>query len=322
MERFTYESNPNYWVRNPKLLYIDRYGNVYPDCKTYKSPIICHITDKDAKSKINESVLGNDDLVFNMITVELSGRCNANCIYCFQHDNNRNKKYRFFNELFELLNQLKTYWLFFSGGEILFQNDSMEFIERYKKKNPDVWVHLKTNGNAGVYEESISFVNKYCDSVMVSFNGFSEATYNTIMRLELSYAINFCETLKRMGNVNVGVKLLISAITIAEIPFFLDWALNQKFKCIALQVAYNYEIDMESGKSNRLNSTLPSSDESQYWMAVYNRVSEEIHKVISEHRMDINCEYNFLTADRELDSVLGLNRDKCLFRTDGVYIIE
>lgn len=46
MNRFSFDDHPNYRVKQPNLLYIDRYGNIYPDCKTYKTPILCHITDK------------------------------------------------------------------------------------------------------------------------------------------------------------------------------------------------------------------------------------------------------------------------------------
>lgn len=320
MNRFTFENHPNYSVKHPKILYINRYGNIYPDCKTYKTPAICHITDDNAVEKIKNFFGATNNGPFNMITIEVSSTCQAHCFYCFQRDSHRNDKYPYYDSLFPLLEQLETYWLFFSGGEILVQDDAMNFISEYKKARPDTWIHLKTNGNAG--ESAISFVSNNCNSVMVSFNGFSCATYNTIMGLDIEKTKRFCEEIKRQGKTNLGIKLLNSPITIAETPEFLDWALSLEPQCIAIQIAYNYEVE-PSGKSSRLSSTLPNADSSLYWHDVYKVISKRCDNVISEYSDKINAGKNYLTADKELLQLLSLShKNSALFRTDGVYVIE
>lgn len=321
MKRFTVNNNPNYSVTVPKLLYIDRYGNIYPDCKTYKTDVICHITDLKALEKINRAVFGTvAGGIFNMITVEVSSACQANCVYCFQRDGHRNDKYAYYDYLLSLLGQLEAYWIFFSGGEILIQKDAMDFIRKYKEKNPHTWVHLKTNGNAEM--DLIPFVLDTCDSVMVSFNGFSAATYKTIMNLDIEKTMRFCMKIREAGKTNLGLKLLNSPITIAETPDFLEWALSLSPRCIALQTAYNYEVET-SGKSHRLSSTLPSAKSSFYWNDVYGMIARRCDDVLAKYSGKINEDRNYLTADKEILQLLPLSPSNMkLFRTDGVYIIE
>ena len=321
MARFTFENHPNYSVKEPKLLYIDRYGNIYPDCRTYKTPILCHITDKNAVDIVCGSVFDrNPDGIFNMITIEVSSACQANCLYCFQNDAHRNDKYAYYDYLLPFLEKLNAYWVFFSGGEILIQNDAMDFMRSYRKANPNAWIHLKTNGNAGVREAA--FVAGVCNSIMVSFNGFSSTSYKTIMGLDIERTKRFCQLVKNNGKTNLGVKLLNSPITVAETPEFLEWALALKPKCIAIQNAFNYEV-APSGKSNRLSCTLPPHDYSQYWERVYESIAARCNSVLEKRKSEINKGQNYLTADKNFLDFVELSPDnRAMFRTDGVYVIE
>lgn len=321
LNRFTYQNHPNYSVKKPKILYIDRYGQIYPDCKTYITPPICHITDDNSVDKILSSIFSdNEEQIFNMITVEVSSKCNAKCFYCFQEDENRGKCYQFYDELLNLLNRLNTIWTFFSGGEILVQSDAMDFIRKYRTQNPNVWIHLKTNGNAT--GKAIDFVKECCNSVMVSFNGFSEISYSTIMRLDIKKTIDFCETLINDGTVNVGLKFLLSPAVAVELPSFLNWALALKPKCLALQVAYNYEIE-PSGKSKRLENTFENTGSSTYWNSILERTSDNLTAIFRRYENELNCGYNHITVDKELFSIYTIEPEiKKHFRTDGVYIIE
>lgn len=318
---FAFEDHPNYSVKEPKLLYIDRYGNIYPDCKTYKTPILCHITDSNAAEIVNKHAFGSSAIgIFNMITIEVSSMCNARCFYCFQSDAHRNEKYEYYDYLLPFLDKVTAYWVFFSGGEILIQDDAMSFIRKYRSINPNTWIHLKTNGHAGAYEAA--FVEEVCDSIMVSFNGFSSTSYKTIMGIDLDKTKSFCESIKSGGKTNLGVKLLNSPITVAETPEFLEWALSLKPKCIAIQNAYNYDVE-PSGKNRRLSCTLPKRGHSLYWDSVYNIISERCNNTLERHYKDINNGCNYLTADKGFISLLDLSAaNRPLFRTDGVYVIE
>jgi hypothetical protein len=195
----------------------------------------------------------------------------------------------------------------------------MEFMEKIRKVCPDNWIHLKTNGNADL--DAILFVEQTCDSLMVSFNGFSSASYNMIMQLDIYKTIRFCETLISNRKVNVGLKFLNSPAVISEAPSFLEWALSKKAQCVVIQTAYNYIVEDE-GKSTRINSTFDNCNET-YWNDIYIRVSTMLNAILEKNKDNVNCGFNYLTADKELFQLLSISEEnQKLIRTDGVYVIE
>ncbi len=310
----------NYTVKNPKILYIDRYGNVFPDCKTYQSNILGHVSENDVAEKIINVMFSENEIpIFNMITVEVSSLCHAKCFYCFQEDGKRGEKYLYFQHLMNLLGKLQTYWLFFSGGEILDQPDAMEFIREYRDKYPDTWIHLKTNGNAGM--DKVQFVGECCNSVMVSFNGFTQSSCQTLMQVELDKTIRFCESILQNTTTNLGVKFLNSPICIGELPDFLNWALEINAKAIAIQTVYQYSFTQE-GKSNREEHVFHDLS-GEYWKAVYERVGKRIEGILYTYKDILNQNTRNLACDKKVLEILGFSEElSTLFRTDGVYIIE
>lgn len=312
--------HPNYIVTEPKILYIDRYGNIYPDCKTYCSSIIGHISDEN----IVDSVLGKifsagEKRIFNMVTVEFSSACHAKCFYCFQEDGKRGERYLYFGQLMDFLLKINTYWLFFSGGEILDQPDAMGFISDYRKRCPHTWIHLKTNGNADL--KYVDFVGNCCNSAMISFNGFSEASCRTLMDVDIRKTINFCENIKENTQTNLGVKFLNSPICVAEAPNFMDWALKLNAKAIAIQTVYQYSFDAKGSSSREKN--VFEGLHSEYWDNIIQRTSRNIEYVIRSYKDKINQDTRYLSADKMTMKILQFDSEiQKMFRTDGVYIIE
>lgn len=317
--KWDYEATDNdcYLTHSPKIMYINRYGYIYPDCKTYKTKPICHIKD-DNSVEIVKSYYP-DNAPFHMITVEFNSACHANCFYCFQHDGIDNSAYHYYYELLAFLSYFNTHWIFFSGGEILVQPKSIQFIYDYRLKCPNSWIHLKTNGNADI--EKIQFISDCCNSVMVSFNGFSSAVYSTIMGIDVKKAIAFCENIRLKTKTHLGLKFLNSPIALVDVPDFLDWALSLNPQCIAVQTAYNYSFTVQ-GESSRLNSSFDGVDE-KYWRPIRQRVSTKVDKILCDNYSKINSNGNYLTADKEFLSILTLSETaNQQFRTDGVYRIE
>ncbi len=312
--------NYNYTCEEPNLLYIDRYGRVFPDCKTYMSPVICKIDDPAAVEKVKHYIFKPEDTLqlFNMVTIEVSSACHAKCFYCFQEDGHRNEPYIYYDYLLPFLKQLNIKWLFFSGGEILDQPDAMDFMYKCRESLPDTWIHLKTNGNASL--DKVGFINDCCDSVMISFNGFSDATCRTIMGIDINKTIAFCEAIKVAGKCNLGVKFLASPVTLVEVPMFLNWAIKTECQCIAVQTVYNYSF--ENGKCNREKSTFADLPK-EYWELIYSRVGETIVKAIQSNAEKINNNGNFLTSDKKFLALFDFPENvRSSFRTDGVYVIE
>ena len=317
--KWDYNATDNvcYLTHSPKIMYINRYGYIYPDCKTYKTNPICHIKDKNAVEIVKKYY--TDDIPYHMITVEFNSACNANCFYCFQHDSINNSEYEYYDELLLFLINFDTHWIFISGGEILVQPKSIEFIYNYRLKCPDVWIHLKTNGNADT--ERIKFITDCCNSVMVSFNGFNSAIYSTIMGIDVDKTVAFCKSIRDINKTHLGLKFLNSPIALVDVPDFLEWALALNPQCIAVQTAYNYDLTVE-GSSSRIGSTFDGLN-IKYWKPVIQRVSKRIDKILHNNYDIINSNGNYLTADREFLSLLNLSEiNTQQFRTDGVYRIE
>lgn len=305
-------------------LYIDRHGNVYPSCRTYIDPIICTVDDKEALFIINKyfdlynKARGKnvETLQFDLITVELSNICHASCIYCFQNSGEPFEKYNYYDELLKVLLGLKSNKVFFAGGEILDQKESINFIRKYRA-NTDSWLHLKTNGH---FNENMAYVVKECfDSIMVSFNGFSETSYKTIMGInDIEITKRFCAELKRLG-VNLCLKFLCSPIDLQDIPVFLTWAFSINPQSVVLQEAFLYEHD-ENYTCKRIGSVFSQLSNS-YWTNVYRRIAIQISEVVNN--LTVKNVPHFLCADEGLLKIFPLDEEvKNKFDTSGIYNLE
>lgn len=297
-------------------IYINRYGYIFPSCKTYKDLPVAHLTDKDAKAKAFEHF--GKEFRFYSITVELSSACHANCLYCFQHDGIY-KKYDYYNELKAFLTSVETERLFFSGGEILDQPDAITFLAELRKEIPKAHFHLKTNGNAEL--DKAKFIEDTFNSVVVSFNGFSDSSCRLIMgqNIDVKKTIAFVERLVSGARVNVGIKFLISPVVTAELIPFLEWALSIKPRCIIFQTAYRYLLK-ENGISEREGLTF-SDYNNDYWTPVKSRITHQLKSLINAN--SVNCGYNYLASDKETAEVLGFNEElSSYFRMDGAYDLE
>lgn len=296
-------------------LYINRYGYIFPSCKTYKEKPIAHLKDINCSEIVND-FFGR--VVLNSITVEFSSLCHANCFYCFQHDGKCNK-YEYFNELEKFLLNTKTQRLFVSGGEILDQEDTMKYLLTLKPKLKNTIFHLKSNGNSNL--DKLEFVEKVFDQVVITFNGFSRDSCNYIMgkNIDIEKTKTFVETLVKRTKVRVGIKYLLSPMVLGEMNSFYKWALALKPRCIILQTAYNYRL-FDNGLSVREGTTFDACND-LYWSKIIEIIAKDFKTVINS--FETNNIFNFLAADKEAMEILKLDKETALkFRTDGVYDLE
>ena len=161
---------------------------------------------------------------------------------------------------------------------------------------------------------------KQCfDSVMISFNGFSESSYNTIMNVsDVEKTKSFCNELKKL-NVNMCLKFLCSPIVIQEISYFLKWAIDIEPASVVLQEAFLYEHD-EKYSCKRIGSVFNQLDNS-YWKDIYKRVAVQISNILKETKIDNYS--GFLCADEGLFRILPLPEEyRSLFDTSGIYNLK
>lgn len=295
-------------------MYIDRYGELHCCCKTYLGNTIGNLSDPDIYEKVinytpkNDCVCSKGRLSSNvnllipakpeLASIELSSQCNAQCTYCFQNDEHKGSKYQYYDELLKLIQDLQLEKLIFAGGEILVQPNSIEFLRRLKRIKPDVWMHLKSNGNHDI--EYIKIVTELFDSITVTLNGFGDSTVATIMKIPFDKTRLFCEKLCEEDELMVGIKFLASPANICEVPEFIEWAISLQPNRIIIPSARVYQCN-----KNAPNEWLGSSFNGlngAYWNPIFKRVSERIKRILSK-----NAESkSILQIDNELKSVLGI----------------
>lgn len=295
-------------------LYINRYGYIFPSCKTYKDKPICSIRD-DLKILFSHFC---GKKIFNTVTIEFSSICHANCVYCFQKDGCY-KKCDFFDELDIFFSIFETKEIYFSGGEILDQKDTISYIKKLRIKKSKTLFHLKTNGNFDD-KNLINFVCNNFDSVVITFNGFSSKSTKLLMgnNIDVDKTKFFVKELVSSGKINVGIKYLLSPVSVLEINDFTRWAIETKPLSIIYQVAYFYDLKNE-GISTRGNTLIDRK--SFYWFSVLNKIGEEFKTILKER---INKDVTFLNGDKEFIELFDLNDDKMLYniRTDGFYTLK
>lgn len=305
-------------------LYIDRYGYVYPSCRTYEDTVIGNLADEDIYQKVMEARRELDTIQdvhercqteFDLVTVEFSSFCRASCIYCFQNNAAPVVRYPFYEQLMDFLSKIRMRELFTAGGEILDQPDTMAFLEQYRATFPDQWIHLKTNGCS----DKVDFVTRIFNSVMVSVNGFSQASYQTLMHLEDMETMKaFCKEVSESGKTDLLVKLLVSPLDIHEMADFFNWGVSLSPKSIIYQAAYEYSYGANGQCSRR--RTFLEDLKGGFWEEVIRRSNRRLEKSIRHYQADHADQKTVFFADKEVTDFLNFNPFlKDFFSTSGTY---
>lgn len=312
------KKNLNYYVTDSESIYIDSYGDIFRGCKPNRGKVIATLEDDNVIEIVYNAVFSKPSNVkLNIVTVELALKCQSNCFYCFQNTDDRMKPYGFYEKLESFLNGIDMSWLFFLGGEILVQEESMRFIERIRTVKKNVWFHLKTNGNADI--ELCQFVSENFDSINVSFNGFTENTYNTIMGLSLRKTKYFCEQVIKMGKTNVCTKFLLSPAVAFELPEFVKWSLEKKVKSIIIQCVKNHDVT----NGEIVITSMFKPDENTYWNQLFARVSKRVCSIIRDYVETSEGLITHISMDKLVSKLLIMDEDlKEKVFADGLYVIR
>ncbi len=232
-----------------KQLFIRENGDIFPCCAVWaKNDLIIanlkdsNFLDKIEKYNVNCQCYGTklikgskEDNDWGNLSVEFSYRCQATCAMCCVDapSCDKNDKYKYFDELENLINTIKPKELHVQGGEILIQQESMEWLKKIKAKYPNMIFSIVTNANnLKAFDDAVSIF----DSFSVSFCGFQDETYKKIMGINLNQTKEFCEKLVQ-NNKNFSPKYLALPNNFHETGLFLKWAIDAKPQCITLDSA-------------------------------------------------------------------------------------
>jgi len=290
-----YRDAPQYPCHK-SCLFTDSFGDVYPCCKPYDFIRIGNVKDEDIYSKIVNYGVENGcscsiaNLVpmsereisdgIEKIAIELSGECNANCTYCYERTLATYKKpYHYYNELQEMILNLKPRKIIIFGGEFFFQENSMNLIRNVKTVLKDLVVDVPTNGM--VPKEKYTYFDEYINLVEVTFPAFSESNYKVLMgrNTDISMAKDFCTYVSSKREKGLLLKYLLSPISVGELADFLEWALTLNSVGILI---HNMSVPLDDNDIavNKWPGSTFDKINDGYWGPIFDRVSADVKKVI------------------------------------------
>lgn len=142
--------------------------------------------------------------------IELTNRCNENCIHCYRVVMNRKEvDFVILKKLFDELCTLGTFYLTFSGGEIFLHKEVMRVLEYAKALR--FYVAIKTNGVL-LNEEKIQFLRRIgINRVDFSLYARDGEIHDFITTLKGSHlkTLSAIENCKKEGlNVRINIPIM------------------------------------------------------------------------------------------------------------------
>lgn len=217
------------------------------------------------KEKITENVidyfqhraLENNSLF--QVEIDVTSNCNAKCPFCFQGDHSTSDKTLSFEQIINLLDELRvmgTYYIGFSGGEPFLRDDFLDIIRAAKKRG--FKVSIITNGML-LNNEIIDELSKlFIDRITISFHSMKEENYMWHFGMNSSKLFyHSIENIKYIihKKMSLGIAVTVTKYNISELDemekFFTNLGLKET------DLSYNLLL---TGK-NKINDYRPSADQ-------------------------------------------------------------
>lgn len=281
-------------------LFINNAGDVVPCCivGTQRKMVIGNVRDRDLKIKLKDfsahcscerfrlrSAKKGESVKIENINIELDLACQARCVMCCV-DAPKLKDKHWTYDLYEMLSRqisdLQPSSLTVQGGEVLAQKKSLEWLKRIKAEHADISIYLVTNGN--VTTDLLPTVTTVFAGVTVSFVGFQQHTYRTIMGLELEKTKDFVTGLAAHKNVSLTLKFLVTPVNFHEMSLFLLWALSVKPSHIVF-----------SDASTESYINMKRFDD--YWSEIVSRTGKDLVNIVRNYRQSTSGEQSVISFE-------------------------
>jgi len=281
-------------------LSIDALGDIYP-CpkpKVKKRQIISNISNENCLTELKNFVPepcvckkgflipARDPFTVKRVAIEFGGLCSSACTYCYQRHTfkkdgvNKGDNYNY-SALEKFLDGLTISEICVAGGEVLAQNNTIEFLKHYKAKHPEIKFVLKTNGYSTQFD--LLGTNLF-ERVAISMNGFNQNTVSTIMseNIRIETVKEFCRQCVRKCEYT-QIKFLLSPISINDFPEFIDWAIGLKPQEISVTKAMVFG----SGKDGSFSGSSFKGINHAYWDDMILRISQRSIKSIQRYSPEL-----------------------------------
>lgn len=213
------------------------------------------------------------------IEIDITEKCNADCIFCFQGNHENNKSQLSFETYSKLINDLKEmglYYIGFSGGEPFLNKEFLKMLSYAKEKG--FRVSFITNGQI-MNENDIEYFSKIgVDRVTVSFHSLNIDNYLHhfgIKDKNLYYkSLNNIKYMIELG-VSLGIAVTVTQKNIDELEqimnFFIDLGLREQ------DINFNTLL---TGKRS-IEEIRPSEEQIKKNQKILNKAEKEKPKEIS-----------------------------------------
>lgn len=167
------------------------------------------------------------------VVIEVTSKCNFNCDGCFNKESfaelgrDQYLSNTYIKEIINSAVEAKVEMIRFTGGEPLLRPDIFDLISYAKNKG--VATRLNTNASC-INEDNIKLIDKYVDSVLVSFNGFDSISDEAWTNLPRSYdkKIKGLALLSSSSSVKIRIGTVLTKSNILNLEKIFE--IIQQFK--------------------------------------------------------------------------------------------
>lgn len=268
-------------------LFVNTVGEIYPCCATWnrKDMMIGHLDDNDLLEKIINFDAPNcecanrvirpgreDDILnVNVMNLEMSLACQAQCAMCCVNAPEWNGSYDYYTQLKKLIEDIKPKEILVQGGEILIQKDAMLWLFKIKEMFPELLMSIGTNGNVDV--KLAHDVEQLFYRMVITIPGFQPETYRRVVGLPVERVKGFAERMCQGKSTSVTLKYLTSPISIHETNLFLAWA--RELLPVQMQI-----VDATSSRYITMGAKY------LYWEKIFERTGKNVRKELKKIGQD------------------------------------
>lgn len=163
----------------------------------------------------------------NEVVIEVTSKCNFDCGGCFnkmsfaEFDRKESETNHYLKKIIDSVHAAKIGMIRFSGGEPLLRRDIFDLISYAKEKG--LKTRLNTNASL-INERNIKMIDKYVDSVLVSFNGYDARTDELWTHLPGSFEkkINGLTLLNSSSTVAVRIGTVLTPSNTSNLAKFYE----------------------------------------------------------------------------------------------------
>ena len=193
-----------------------------------------------------------------MASIEITSKCNLNCLHCYINSNPLSENEEKITELsteeiFKILDAIADegcFWLLITGGEPLLRKDFLEIYDYAKRKG--FLITLFTNGTL-LTERTADYLAEWRPfAIEVSVYGKTKSTFEKMTGVKGSYD-RFLEGIKLLKERDIPLKLkaVVTSENISELEDIKSWATDELKLPFRFDPLIHMRIDGE-GKPRRV----------------------------------------------------------------------